>query len=186
MLPPRGSPKRHPSAIRTPRPRGKRGSLRSVGKFFSRCGKGWQTTRRADRARANGAARSPASVQQCARAPHAVPPRRRPGRARAARGVDVTRFSEFAERFHHHFSIDPNRRVTLGIPGDLGSLPDPSLAHAASVASEAERLLSELGGIDPGTLDFEQRLDSKLARLMLEAEVHALTHRFNDRLRLEQ
>lgn len=98
----------------------------------------------------------------------------------------MTRFSEFAERFHHHFSIDPNRRVTLGIPGDLGSLPDPSLAHAASVASEAERLLSELGGIDPGTLDFEQRLDSKLARLMLEAEVHALTHRFNDRLRLEQ
>ena len=91
-------------------------------------------------------------------------------------------FKAFTEAFHAHFSRNPNRRVTLGVERDLGDLPDPSQTEIDARLAEAKDLLGELPAAD----SFDEQLDMELAGLMLEAEIHSDSYRFNDRTRLAQ
>jgi uncharacterized protein (DUF885 family) len=94
--------------------------------------------------------------------------------------------SAFIDAFHAHRSESPNARVQLGLSGQLGELPDPSLAHAAERARNASHLLNQLGQLDRAALGFDEWLDLDLARLMLEAELFDLSFEFNGRTTLPQ
>jgi len=95
-------------------------------------------------------------------------------------------YEAFVERFHAHFTRNPNRRVVLGVERDLGALPDPSSREIDLRLSEAREQTSELASLPRDGLSFDERLDLDLARLMLDAEVHHDSYRFNDRTRLVQ
>jgi uncharacterized protein (DUF885 family) len=95
-------------------------------------------------------------------------------------------YEAFVERFHAHFIRNPNRRVVLGVERDLGALPDPSSREIDLRLTEARELASELARLPRDGLSFDERLDLDLARLMLDAEVHQDSYRFNDRTRLAQ
>ncbi len=95
-------------------------------------------------------------------------------------------YEGFIERFHAHFTQNPNRRVVLGVERELGRLPDPSNDETARRLDEARQLSGELEQLSREDLSFDEQLDLDLARLMLEAEAHRDSYRFNDRTRLQQ
>ena len=92
----------------------------------------------------------------------------------------------FAEAFHAHYSADPNARVFLGLPEDLGTLPDPSLEAVDRRLERARGLLQQLNTLESLDLDFDERLDARLARLKLEREIHDDSYLFNGQTRLPQ
>ncbi len=95
-------------------------------------------------------------------------------------------YEAFLERFHAHFTRNPNRRVVLGVERELGALPDPSVAEIGQRLDEARELSAELSGMTHADFDFDVRLDLDLADLMLDSEIHRDSYRFNDRARLTQ
>ncbi|NOY89761.1 MAG: DUF885 domain-containing protein [Deltaproteobacteria bacterium] len=98
----------------------------------------------------------------------------------------MSMFDAFVERFHAHFTQNPNSRVTLGVNRDLGELPDPSLAAIARRDDEAAELLEEIAGVPRDELSFDQRLDLDLAALMLESERYNDRYTFNGRTQAQQ
>jgi hypothetical protein len=92
----------------------------------------------------------------------------------------------FAQAFHAHYSADPNARVFLGLSEDLDRLPDPSLEAASQRMERARTLLRELQTLESRNLDFDERLDARLARLKLEREIHDDSYVFNGQTRLAQ
>lgn len=95
-------------------------------------------------------------------------------------------YEAFLERFHAHFTRNPNRRVVLGVERDLGVLPDPSVSEIGLRLRDARELLEEVEQLPREDLDFDARLDLDLAELMLDGELHRDSYRFNDRTRLQQ
>ncbi len=92
----------------------------------------------------------------------------------------------FAQAFHAHYSADPNARVFLGLSEDLGRLPDPTLQAVGRRLERARTLLGQLQTLESLELDFDERLDARLARLKLEREVHDDSYLFNGQTRLAQ
>lgn len=95
-------------------------------------------------------------------------------------------FERFAQDLHAHMTEDPNIRVARGVDRDLGELPDPSLAHAERRVAAGRTLLGRAADLGATPLSFDDALDVDLARLMLSAEEHDLTHTFNGRTKLAQ
>lgn len=96
-------------------------------------------------------------------------------------------FNAFAAEFHRHFSRCSNIRAQLGIDDRLDELPDPSLAEHESRLDEARKILQQIPNVrNTCELDDDQKLDLNLAELMLNAEVHRGTYRFNSLLELQQ
>jgi uncharacterized protein (DUF885 family) len=95
-------------------------------------------------------------------------------------------FDAFVERFHAHFTQNPNSRVTLGVNRDLGELPDPSCDAIAKRDAEAGVLFEELAGMSRDGLSFDQKLDLDLAALLLESERYNDAYTFNGRTQAQQ
>jgi uncharacterized protein (DUF885 family) len=98
----------------------------------------------------------------------------------------TSRWTEFAHRFHEHFTDDPNARVMLGVDRDLGALPDPSLAAADRQLERAEQLRAELEGIVVAPSDFDTTIDWELAHLKLGSQIHQLRRCSGGRRELTQ
>ena len=98
----------------------------------------------------------------------------------------MSMFDAFVERFHAHFTENPNRRVSLGVNRALGVLPDPSLAAIERRDADGAELLQQAASIPREGLSFDQRLDLDLAALMVEAERYNDTYTFNGRTQAQQ
>jgi uncharacterized protein (DUF885 family) len=96
-------------------------------------------------------------------------------------------YSDFASRFHAHFTRCANERVFLGVETGLGELPDPSETEALSRLADARALLSQIDAVraENGD-DFHRNLDLDLASMRLEGEIHEFTRTFNGRTRRAQ
>lgn len=105
----------------------------------------------------------------------------------SARDARMSGFKSFVDEFHRHYSRCPNIRAQLGIEDRLDELPDPSIAALQTRLDEARHLLRQIPDIrDKEELNDDQQLDVDLAELMLQAEVHRGTYKFNSRLELQQ
>jgi len=98
----------------------------------------------------------------------------------------MSMFDAFVERFHAHFTENPNRRVSLGVNRALGVLPDPSRAAIERRDADGAELLQQAASIPREGLSFDQRLDLDLAALMVEAERYNDTYTFNGRTQAQQ
>ncbi|MHC5003870.1 MAG: DUF885 family protein [Planctomycetota bacterium] len=98
----------------------------------------------------------------------------------------MTEIAAFVADFHRHFTRDPNACVMLGVDRHLDELPDPALSAFEDRVREARALVERLDGIDRAPLTFDDRLDLRLARLMLEDEIHRETYAFNGRTQRQQ
>ena len=74
----------------------------------------------------------------------------------------------------HLFSLQPSYAVSLGLHEYDGRVPDLSFAATERWAIAAERLLTELHDVDPGTLSADRRVDAFLLRLLLESPLFDL------------
>lgn len=95
-------------------------------------------------------------------------------------------WTEFVERFHRHFTDDPNARVLLGIDRDLGELNDPSLTAIDAHVERALGLIAELDALPAQVASFDETIDRELARLKLRAEVHTLKRTCGGRREIQQ
>ena len=98
----------------------------------------------------------------------------------------MSMFDAFVERFHAHFTENPNRRVSLGVNRALGELPNPSRAAIERRDADGAELLQRAASIPREGLSFDQRLDLDLAALMVEAERYNDTYTFNGRTQAQQ
>ena len=98
----------------------------------------------------------------------------------------MSMFDAFVERFHAHFTENPNRRVSLGVNRALGELPNPSRAAIERRDADGAELLQQAASIPREGLSFDQRLDLDLAALMVEAERYNDTYTFNGRTQAQQ
>lgn len=88
---------------------------------------------------------------------------------------------ELLRAFHEHRSDNPNARVQLGIEGQLGELPDPTLEHAHAREQRARTLREQFARSPVAELNFDARLDRDLALLMLDAEAFDASLELNGR-----
>ena len=98
----------------------------------------------------------------------------------------MSMFDAFVERFHAHFTENPNRRVSRGVNRALGELPNPSRAAIERRDADGAELLQQAASIPREGLSFDQRLDLDLAALMVEAERYNDTYTFNGRTQAQQ
>lgn len=90
-----------------------------------------------------------------------------------------TPFETFIADFHTHATSDANHRLLCGLLDGLGSLPNPSAEAAAARQGSAEALLERALALDSEAAGFDDKLDLDLAELILKAEIHDLSYRFN-------
>ncbi len=74
----------------------------------------------------------------------------------------------------HLFSLQPSYAVSLGLHEYDGRMPDLSFSATERWAIAADRLLTELHDVDPGTLTADRRVDAFLLRLLLESPLFDL------------
>lgn len=99
----------------------------------------------------------------------------------------VSELQTLTRDLHDFWTRDPNACVSLGVLRNLDRLPDPSLAYRAARIREIDALLTKLEATRrTGSLTSDQQLDVSLAELMLSAERHRSTYRFNGDLEIEQ
>ena len=95
-------------------------------------------------------------------------------------------FETIVADLHSHFTSDANARLYSGISENLGTLPDPSLKASKKTQEDAQALIARLGAIDPSQLDFDDRLDLDLAKLILGFELHDHSYQFNAKSKRQQ
>ncbi len=95
-------------------------------------------------------------------------------------------FETIKADLHKHFTSDATARLHCGLFDNLGELPDPSLAASEKTQEEAKALLGRLKAVDAGDLEFDDKLDLDLAKLIVGSELHDHSYIFNGRSKRQQ